>query len=165
MNGDDPTGWPDGWVCVDGQDIAVEVVEAFERYGEKPESGSIYAREHRKAERAAQLLYDDKNEVYPAFGVADGRAFAIDPRKSQLPVSLFTKKDVSGWIAVAVKQKIAKRYANAPDAILGINLHHPFRLEAFELRRIADAVAGHPFREIWVVNGYGDPAQRVPSAV
>jgi hypothetical protein len=99
--------------------------------------------------------------VYPLFGVMRGKGFAIDPTVDVLPINLYPT-EVWGWIAAAVKQKIAKHYAGADGTILGVHLQHPLQLDAGELKKAAREIGARPFREIWIVNGYGDPASRLP---
>lgn len=83
-----------------------------------------------------------------------------------MPVLTRPVDPVAG-ILVAIDAKAAK-YGRKEAARALLAVHHvqwPWGLEDIRLRRIADhaRAAGVPFREIWIVNEYGDPAQHVPT--
>jgi hypothetical protein len=159
--------WPDGWISdPSGTRIPIEVVSAF------PETkGSAFAGAFAKAEAKARRIEEEAAEVSGRdetgtvpWTVRGGRGFVLDGH-TRMPVSTRPVDPVVGILA-AIEAK-AKHYGRAEASSSILAVHHvqwAFRLDAGRLRRIADHAAqiGAPFREIWIVNEYGDPAQRVP---
>jgi hypothetical protein len=156
--------WPDGWFKEPtGRRVPVEVVAAFERLpSEDPRSGAAWKRAHRQAEREAERI-ESETGVPVAWGAHFEKPFVVPlDGKHMIPPRLYPHTPVP-WILAAVRQKIAKRYSNASDAILVVDYEQPFTLARSELSALAAAIgSGCPFREIWILNHYGDPPQRAP---
>lgn len=153
--------WPDGWI--DG--IPVEVVQAFEPVlDEKRKNGSATKRAKVQAERMARKI-EERTGKPAAFGSRMGLPFAIPMYGDQLiPIDPRPRR-LAEWVGPAVQKKIAKRYGPAEKAILLVDLDWPFPLRESDLIEIGQAlkVWGSKFREVWIVNAYGDPPQRVPT--
>jgi len=102
--------------------------------------------------------------VHAARGAYGSEPFAIPLDGTTLIPPRATLVHPEQWVAAAVQQKLAK-YGPMPDVVLVVHLHSPDDLERSQLewlRRWHDT-HGSPFREVWVVNDYGTPAQRVPT--
>jgi hypothetical protein len=82
---------------------------------------------------------------------------------TEIPLTTHPCDPIAGVFS-AIDHK-AKRYglSEASEAILIIHHYWPFLLEQNYLERLGDYASrtAAPFREIWIVNGYGDPAQQV----
>lgn len=160
--GEDVTGacdWPDGWIVDGGKvRIAAEVVSAF------PEmDASAWARAWKTASDEADQI-DERTGVKPSWVVCDGEGIVLRAG-TEIPVSTHPCDPIAGVFS-AIDHK-AQRYGpnEASGAILIIHhVHSPFPLEPNYLERLGDYArrTAVPFREIWIVNEYGDPAQQVP---
>jgi hypothetical protein len=156
---DEPGQWPDGWIMdrLAGR-IPVEVVSAF------PEpDGCAWALAWCQASAQAQRLEQATGAPRGwAVSGGKGRVFTAD---DEIPARTKPCNPIAGVFA-AIDAK-AKKYGpdEARQAILVV--HHvqwPFLLEQSYLRTLGKHAyrTGAPFREIWIVNEYGDPAQQVP---
>lgn len=97
--------------------------------------------------------------------VHNGRGVVLDG-STQLPTT--TKPlDLTAGVLPSIRAKSGTRYGPIECASAILVVHHvqwPALLDARDLERIgefATSIASR-FKEIWIVNNYGDPAQRVP---
>jgi hypothetical protein len=156
---DESGQWPDGWM-LDGAGgrIPVEVVSAF------PEpNGCAWARAWCQARAQAQRL-EEETGARTGWAVSDGIG-AVFTADDEIPVRTKPCNPIAGVFA-AIDAK-AKKYGpgESRQAILVVHhVHWPFLLEQNYLKTLAEHAdrTGAPFREIWIVNEYGDPAQQVP---
>lgn len=156
---DESGEWPDGWIeGAGGERIRVEVVSAL------PEAdASAWAHAYTQAAAEARRIQQE-TETPVSWTVQNGRGIVFDGR-TEMPVSTRPINPIVGILA-AVSAK-AQKYGRdeASTAILVVHhVHYPSLLDEGDLRRISDHAVqiGAQFREIWIVNEYGYPAQRVP---
>jgi hypothetical protein len=156
---DDNGEWPDGWILEDnGQRISLEVVSAFPE-----ENASAWVRAYVKGAAEASRIYEQTGTAV-SWRVHNGRG-VVDEGRTEIPLRTRPLDLVVGvFSAVSAK---AEKYGpgEASEAVLVV--HHvqwPLPLDGRDLKRIGEHAAQirATFREIWIVNEYGDPAQRVP---
>lgn len=150
--------WPDGWLVTDDDVwVAAEVVTAF-----PSPDGSKWAKNYQKAAR-------DASQRQPPAGFhidRRGNTTVLDSADVTLPPALAPIDNVSGIVAAI--QKKASKYR--PHQVSGsvLVVHHVQQislLSPFELAKIAEGISSYDaaFLEVWIVNEYGDMAQRVPT--
>jgi hypothetical protein len=99
-----------------------------------------------------------------SWGVHNGRNVVLDG-SNNLPASTKPIDLVVGIFAAIAAKSTHYGSNEAEQAILVVHqVHWPSILDETSLKRVANHALqiGAPFREIWIVNEYGDPAQRVP---
>jgi len=161
---DEAGEWPDGWVVTPSERIPVEIVDACERLaGEDPTAGSAWRPAYKKAEREATAI-EKTTGVPVGFGAHGGAGFVVPlDGAHQMPVRLKPIKPVD-WVLSAIQQKIGKHYSDVHQTVLGVRLVGIMPLYPWELTELGtrlDAL-GWPFREVWLINEFGEPPQVVP---
>jgi len=150
--------WPDGWIDDAGASIPVEVVSGF------PEpNGAQWAHAYSQAARQARKIREETGKVF-AIAVRDGRPFVLDDATKPPPVT--QPKDPTIGIVSAMRGKGVRYGPNESRAAILVvhQVQWPFPLAPYHLGRVAKAAEEEniPFLEVWIVNEYGDPAQKVP---
>jgi hypothetical protein len=159
--------WPDGRLeHADGKKELVEVVAAFKRPAdEDPTQGSSYKRYSKKAESLARARAEGTGE--PVSWHVGDHGFMLLDGVTPLPVATEPLR-LDKWILSAVEQKIDKHYAYDTPTVLIVQLHSPLPLIWFEIERLAEGVrtlrTRFKFAALWVVNNYGDPPVKIPTA-
>jgi hypothetical protein len=149
--------WPDAWIISSaGERTPAEVVSAFPE-----DDASAWAAAYAKGAAKARSVEGD---LPPSWVVNRGQAIVLEPG-TPMPVKTRPVDPVVG-ILRALELKTGKyEPAAAANAILIVHqVQWHSALEPERLRRVADHAArvGAPFRQVWIVNEYGDPAQKVP---
>lgn len=148
--------WPDGWIEEEaGHRIAVEVTSAF-----PDRDGTAWARAWSRGERRAREI--EKRRGRPvSWGVHDGQEFVLDG-ETEMPLVTRPTDPTAGILPAIIKK--ASKYGVEPPILVVYHVEQVSRLDDGVLRRIADHATAirAPFREIWIVDEYGGPAQRVP---
>ena len=149
--------WPDAWIISSvGERIPAEVVSAFPE-----DDASAWAAAYAKAAAKARST---KGDIPPSWVVHRGQGIVLEAG-NLIPVRTRPVDPVVG-ILRALELKTGK-YEPAAAASAILIVHHVqwhSLLEPERLSRVADHAAqiGASFRQIWIVNEYGDPAQKVP---
>jgi hypothetical protein len=149
--------WPDGRIHEPGgQQIAVEVVTAY------PENdATAWVRAKVQGLAKARSIEERTGHIVPT-AVRNGRPIVLDGRTAMPPSTRPVDPTIGICNAIAKKSEHYGR-AEASSTILAVyHVQWPDRLDPGRLQRIADYAAQieAPFREIWIVNEYRDPAQR-----
>jgi hypothetical protein len=156
---DEDGDWPDGWILdPTGERIPIEVVSAFPE-----DNGSGWARAYVRAAADAQRI-EQQTGIPTPWAVCNGAGVVLAGR-TELPPRTRPVDPVLGVFA-AIESK-TKKYGNRESSRAVLVLHHVQWLSSLDehnLRRVADHATRTRalFREIWIVNEYGDPAQRIP---
>jgi hypothetical protein len=146
--------WPDGWIGARPRDIPVEVVSAF-----PDKNGEAWARAFAGASRKASRIKSETEGV--SWCVVDGVGIVLN-HECTAPVSCQPHDPIAGVMSAITRK--AQKYgpSEIEETILGVHMvQWPWLLMRRELERIAaHARSVSRFREVWIVNEFGDPAQR-----